>query len=39
MVTVMIELPPDLTEREKELYEELARIRKYNPRENIVFEK
>ena len=39
IVTVKIEIPPSLTQKEKELYNELARIRKYNPRENIIFEK
>jgi len=39
LVTVKIEIPPGLTNKEKELYQELAKIRKFNPRENIVFEK
>lgn len=39
LVTVRIELPKNLTEKEKDLYLELARIRKFNPRENILFEK
>jgi len=39
IVTVKIELPSNLTEREKELYKELSRERKFNPREHIIFEK
>ena len=39
LVTVRIELPKNLTEKEKDLYLELARIRKFNPRENLLFEK
>lgn len=39
MVTVRIEIPKDLTEKEKQLYQELARIRKFNPRKNIVYDK
>jgi len=35
IVTVKIELPANLTAKEKELYKELAKIRKFNPRENI----
>lgn len=38
-ITVRIEIPPNLTQKEKELYQELAKIRKFNPREGIVFEK
>jgi molecular chaperone DnaJ len=38
-VTVNIEIPKNLSEKEKQLYQELARIRKFNPRENIVYEK
>lgn len=37
VVTVRIEMPGNLTQREKELYMELAKIRVFNPRENIVF--
>lgn len=39
LVTIRIEIPPNLTQREKELYSELAKVRKFNPRENIVYEK
>lgn len=39
MVTVRIEIPKNLSEKEKQLYNELARIRKFNPRENIVYDK
>ena len=39
VIAAIIEIPKNLTEKEKELYRELARIRKFNPRENIVFEK
>jgi len=38
IVTVMIEIPNNLSEKEKQLYQELARIRKSNPRDNIVYE-
>ena len=38
LVTVMINVPNNLSEKEKQLYQELARIRKFNPRENIVYE-
>jgi len=38
LVTVMIGIPNNLSEKEKQLYQELARIRKFNPRENIVYE-
>jgi len=37
LVTVRIEIPPNLTQREKELYQELAKIRNFNPRESITF--
>lgn len=37
VVTVRIEIPNNLTQKEKELYRELEKIRKFNPRENIVF--
>jgi len=39
IVTVKIEIPPSLTEREKELYSELSKVRKFNPREHIIFDK
>jgi DnaJ-class molecular chaperone len=39
IVTVRIELPAGLNEKEKELYRELAHIRKFNPREHMIFEK
>ncbi len=39
IVTVKIEIPPNLTDREKELYSELAKVRKFNPREHIIFDK
>lgn len=39
LVTVRIELPKNLTEKEIQLYHELARIRKFNPRENIIYDK
>jgi molecular chaperone DnaJ len=38
LVTAMIIIPNNLSTKEKELYQELARIRKFNPRENIVYE-
>lgn len=38
IVTVMINIPNNLSEKEKQLYQELARIRKFNPRENIVYD-
>ena len=37
LVTVRIEIPSNLTQKEKELYLELAKIRKFNPRDGIVF--
>lgn len=36
---VKIEIPLNLTEKEKDLYKELAKLRKYNPREHMIFEK
>ena len=39
IVTVKIEIPPNLTEDERRLYLELARVRKFNPREHIIFDK
>jgi DnaJ-class molecular chaperone len=39
LVTVKIEIPKNLTEKEIQLYQELARIRKFNPRENIIYDK
>ncbi len=39
VITVRIELPSNLTEKEKELYKELAKMRKFNPREHLIFEK
>ena len=39
VVTVRIELPSNLTEKEKELYKELAKMRKFNPREHLIFQK
>lgn len=39
VVIIKIEMPSNLTEKEKELYKELANLRKFNPRENIIFEK
>lgn len=38
LVTVRIEIPKNLSEKEKSLYQELLRIRKFNPRESIVYE-
>ena len=38
LITVRIEVPQKLTDKEKQLYLELARIRKFNPRENIIYE-
>ncbi len=35
-ITVIIEIPKNLTMREQELYQKLAEERKYNPRENII---
>jgi len=37
LITVRIEIPSNLTQKEKELYMELAKIRKFNPRDGIVF--
>jgi len=39
LVTVRIEIPKNLTDKEVQLYQELARIRKFNPRENIIYDK
>ncbi len=39
VITVRVEIPPNLTEKEKELYLELARVRNFNPREHIIFDK
>ncbi len=38
IATVKIEIPSNLTEKEKELYKELAKMRKFNPREHIIQE-
>lgn len=38
-VTVKIEIPKNLSSKEIELYQELARVRKFNPRENIIYDK
>lgn len=38
IVTIKIEMPKKLSDREKELYKELANERKFNPRENIGLE-
>lgn len=38
IVSVMINIPNNLSDKEKQLYQELARIRKFNPRENIVYD-
>jgi DnaJ-class molecular chaperone len=38
IVTIRIEIPSSLTEKEKELYRELGRTRKFNPREYLKFE-
>ena len=38
IVTVRIEVPKNLTSKEIQLYQELARIRKFNPRENIIYD-
>ena len=37
LITVRIEIPSNLTQKEKELYMELAKIRKFNPRDGIIF--
>jgi len=37
LITVRIEIPSSLTQKEKELYMELARLRKFNPRDGIVY--
>jgi len=37
LITIRIEIPPNLTQKEKELYMELAKIRKFNPRDGITF--
>jgi len=39
IASVRIELPSNLNEKEKELYRELAKLRKFNPREHMIFEK
>ena len=39
VVSIKIEIPGNLTQKEKELYMELGRIRHFNPRESLVFEK
>jgi len=39
LVTVRIEIPKNLTDKEIQLFQELARIRKFNPRENIIYDK
>lgn len=39
LVTVKIDIPKNLSEREKELYAELAKARKYNPRESLLYDK
>lgn len=39
IVTVKIEIPKNLTQKEKELYTELAKLRKYNPRESLIYDK
>ncbi|MDD3150585.1 MAG: DnaJ C-terminal domain-containing protein, partial [Candidatus Gastranaerophilales bacterium] len=38
IITVRIEIPKKLSNKERELYQELARVRKFNPRENLVYE-
>lgn len=38
IITALIEVPKDLSQKEKELYIELSKIRKSNPRENLIFE-
>ncbi len=38
IAAVKIEIPLNLSEKEKELYKELAKARKFNPREHIIFE-
>lgn len=38
LVTVRIEVPRNLSDRERTLYQELAKVRKFNPRENILYE-
>lgn len=37
IIKVKIEIPKNLTEKEKQLYQELSKIRKFNPRENIIY--
>ena len=37
LITVRIEIPSNITQKEKELYQELARVRKFNPRDGIVY--
>lgn len=37
-VTVKIELPVNLTQEEKRMFQELASLRNFNPRENIYYE-
>lgn len=38
IVTVKIDIPKNLSEKEKELYRELEKIRKFNPRESLIFD-
>ena len=37
LITVRIEIPSNLSQKEKELYMELAKIRKFNPRDGLIF--
>lgn len=39
IITTIIEIPKNLTEKERQLYQELGNLRKFNPRENITYEK
>lgn len=39
IVTVKIEIPSNLSDKEKDLYRQLAGARNFNPREHIVFDK
>ncbi len=39
ITTVRIDIPSNLTDKEKELFIELAKARKYNPREHIIFDR
>lgn len=39
IITIKIEIPKNLSIKEKQLYNELSKVRKFNPRENIIYDK